>query len=360
MQPLVDELLSLWNGVETYDAYRKKDFTMQVAYLWSIHDFPAYGNFSGWSTHGMLACPICLGDTKSFMLHNGRKPCWFDCHRRFLPEDHPFRFEANAFRKDTIVHDDPPRHLTGEEILAQMNTFVGDTDNYGKLHNWNFISCFWQLPYFHKLLLRHNIDMMHNEKNMAEAVLNTCLDIAAKSKDNAKTRRDLAEICSRPSQHLRQKPSGTWDRPRGPFCIDKKDKPIILQWFKELKFPDGYTTNIRRGVNLTTKRILGLKSHDYHIFMERLLPVAFRGFLPNSTWTCLAELSFFYRQLCAKELSKEVVCSLEHQVVVLLCKMEKIFPPGFFNPMQHLIIHLPREARLGGPLQACWNYPFER
>jgi hypothetical protein len=47
MQPLVDELLSLWNGVETYDAYRKKDFTMRVAYLWSIHDFPAYGNFSG-------------------------------------------------------------------------------------------------------------------------------------------------------------------------------------------------------------------------------------------------------------------------------------------------------------------------
>jgi hypothetical protein len=34
MQPLVDELLSLWNGVETYDAYRKKDFTMRVAYLW--------------------------------------------------------------------------------------------------------------------------------------------------------------------------------------------------------------------------------------------------------------------------------------------------------------------------------------
>ena len=40
--------------------------------------------------------------------------------------------------------------------------------------------------------------------------------------------------------------------------------------------------------------------------------------------------------------------------------MEKIFPPGFFNPMQHLIVHLPYEARLGGPIQARWNYPFER
>jgi hypothetical protein len=125
--------------------------------------------------------------------------------------------------------------------------------------------------------------------------------------------------------------NGNWDMTRGPFCIDKKDKPITLQWFKEHKFPDGYAGNIRRGVNLTTKRILGLKSHDYHIFMECLLPIAFRGFLPNNTWICLAELSFYYRQLCSKELSKEVVCLLEQQVAVLVCKIENIFPPGFFQ-----------------------------
>ena len=35
---------------------------------------------------------------------------------------------------------------------------------------------------------------------------------------------------------------------------------------------------------------------------------------------------------------------------VLLCKLEKIFPPGFFNLMQHLILHLPYEARMGGGL----------
>jgi hypothetical protein len=360
MQPLVDELLNLWEGVETWDASLKQNFKMRAAYLWSIHDFPAYGNFSGWSTHGRLACPVCLCDTKAFRLRNGRKACWFDCHRRFLPMDHVFRSDANGFRKGTIMRDEPPRHLTGEEILAQMNTLVDDTQNYGKLHNWTHISCFWQLPYFRKLLLRHNIDLMHNEKNLGEAIWNTCFDISDKTKDNAKARQDVAEICHRPSQHLRLKPNGQWDRPRAQFCIDKNDKPTILQWFQELKFPDGYAANIRRGVNLTSRKILGLKSHDYHIFMERLLPVAFRGFLPESVWLCLAELSFFYRQLCAKELNKDNIHSLEQQVVVLLCKMEKIFPPSFFNPMQHLIIHLPYEARLGGPVQARWNYPFER
>ena len=113
-------------------------------------------------------------------------------------------------------------------------------------------------------------------------------------------------------------------------------------------------------MDLQLKRILGLKSHDYHIFIERLLPVVFRGFLPDNVWRSLAELSYFYRQLCAKELSKDVACSLEQNVAVLLCKLEKIFPPGFFNVMQHLIIHLPYEARLGGPVLARWSYPYER
>jgi hypothetical protein len=59
-------------------------------------------------------------------------------------------------------------------------------------------------------------------------------------------------------------------------------------------------------------------------------------------------LSYFFRQLCEKELSQTVVADLERLAPVLLCKLEKIFPPGFFNPMHHLILHLPDEARMGG------------
>jgi hypothetical protein len=40
--------------------------------------------------------------------------------------------------------------------------------------------------------------------------------------------------------------------------------------------------------------------------------------------------------------------------------LEKIFPPGFFNPMQHLFIHLPYEAKVGGPIQYRWMFHTER
>ena len=45
---------------------------------------------------------------------------------------------------------------------------------------------------------------------------------------------------------------------------------------------------------------------------------------------------------------------------MLICKLEKIFPPGWFNPMQHLLVHLPYEAKVGGPVQYRWMYHIER
>ncbi|XP_044436209.1 uncharacterized protein [Triticum aestivum] len=109
MQPLVDELTELWGGVQTWDAYGKENFPMKAAYLWSVHDFPAFGMVAGWSTHGKFCCYDCMSDTKAFRLENGGKACWFDCHRRFLPIGHEFRTQADAFRKDTIILDEPPK-----------------------------------------------------------------------------------------------------------------------------------------------------------------------------------------------------------------------------------------------------------
>jgi hypothetical protein len=140
---------------------------MKAAYLWLVHDFLGYGDFSRWSTHGKLACPYGYG-CEGFQLRHGHKPFWFDYHRCFLPQNHPFRNQANAFCKNTKVLEEAPGCLSWEEVQAHVQKFVADTENFGKLHNYTFLSCFRQLPYFSKLKLPHNIDLMHNEKNVAE------------------------------------------------------------------------------------------------------------------------------------------------------------------------------------------------
>jgi hypothetical protein len=102
-----------------------------------------------------------------------------------------------------------------------------------------------------------------------------------------------------------------------------------MKWLKNLKFPDGYAAGFRRAVDLKTGKINGLKSHDYHIIMERLLPVMFCGFVHDDVWKVLAELSYFYRQLCAKEIKKEMMEKLQKEIPILLCKLEKNFLQAF-------------------------------
>ena len=73
-----------------------------------------------------------------------------------------------------------------------------------------------------------------------------------------------------------------------------------------------------------------------------------RGYVPEHIWQVLAELSYVFCQLCAKELSRTIIDDLGKAAPVLLCKLEKIFPPDCFLLMQHLILHLPYEAWMGG------------
>ena len=123
LQPLIEELKELWvQGVETFDVSTKKNFQMHVAVLWTINDFPAYGDLSGWSTKGYMACPVCNDQTYSQGLRN--KVCYMG-HRRFLPKDHPWRRSRkfNGKRED----GEAPRELTGEDVLIQLERLQGLT-----------------------------------------------------------------------------------------------------------------------------------------------------------------------------------------------------------------------------------------
>ncbi|KAL0433756.1 UNVERIFIED_CONTAM: hypothetical protein Slati_2709900 [Sesamum latifolium] len=103
-----------------------------------------------------------------------------------------------------------------------------------------------------------------------------------------------------------------------------------------------------------------MKSHDCHIFMQKLIPIAFREMLPESMWSTLTEVSLLFQIICSMTLDVVKVQELEDKVATILCNLEKIFPPSFFDSIEHLIVHLPYEAHVGGPVQYRWMYPFER
>jgi hypothetical protein len=57
--------------------------------------------------------------------------------------------------------------------------------------------------------------------------------------------------------------------------------------------------------------------------MERLLLVMLRGYFDIDLWKMFTELSYFYRQFCAKQVSKTMMQKFKKEIPILVCKMEK-------------------------------------
>ncbi|KAL5714361.1 hypothetical protein ACHQM5_016334 [Ranunculus cassubicifolius] len=377
LRPLIDELNELWeSGVETFDAVTKAPFRLHAAALWTINDFPAYGNLSGWSTKGKMACPVCNEETSSMYLKHGRKLCYMN-HARFLPPRHSLRRRANQLFAHLNWRNSRPKWLSGKDVLSQLRhvkhqCFGKDPDPKDKGPqnkkrkrpttelNWRKRSIFFELPYWRMLKIRHNLDVMHIEKNICENVLGTILKLDGKTKDTLKSRLDLQALGIRPELHLTPKPNNKFLVPAACYTFSTLEKQSFCEWLKTVKFPDGYASNISRCVNVKDCKISGMKSHDCHVLLQRLLPAALRGFLPDDVSSALIELGLFFRELCSKTLKLEVLKKMQKDIVVVLCKLEQIFPPSFFDVMIHLAIHLPLEAIHGGPVQYRWMYPIER
>ena len=198
---------------------------------------------------------------------------------------------------------------------------------------------------------------MHIEKNVFDNLFNTVLNIHGKTKDTLKSRQELNTYCRRPE--LDQLPS-TSKYPKACYTLDNRAKKELFDWLTKLKFPDGYVSNMGRCVDKQRSRLFGMKSHDCHVFMQRLMPIAFRELLPANVWKAITELSLFFKSLTSIVITNEDMARLESDIPIILCKLERIFPPSFFDSMEHLPVHLPYEARIAGPVQFRWMYPFER
>ncbi|XP_072087746.1 uncharacterized protein [Arachis hypogaea] len=333
LQSLIEELKELWeSGVETYDSKENKTFNMRACLLWTINDFPAYAMLSRWSTKEKLACPCCNDETSSIYLKHSHKTVYMD-HRRFLPMNHPWRHNKRSFNRKTELRS-PPQLLEGSavfDILRESNMF------------------------------RHNLDVMHIEKNIVDSIIGTLLDIPGKTKDHAAARFDLKDMGIRKNLQPKDTKDGKKTKlAKACFSMTPAEKTIFCSVLKAAKLPDGSASNIARCVHETEKKISGYKTHDAHFMLHYLLQVPIKSILPDHVAITLVRLCSFFHRICQKVISLDEVVNLEAEIAETLCQLERIFPPSFFNIMVHLPIHLANEVRLGGLVQYRWMYPVER
>lgn len=218
---------------------------------------------------------------------------------------------------------------------------------------------FYRLSYWKHLLIRHNLDVMHIEKNVCDSVIGTLLGIVGKSKDSLNARLDMEAWNIRPDLHPIRLPHKT-ELNAAQFTMTPNEKTMVCELMASTRAPDGWSSNITRCVHVKERKLFGLKSHDCHVLMQQLLPLAIRNTLSDNVIRVLLELSAYFRHLCSKTGTIEHFVELKERIIIILCELEKIFPPAFFDIMVHLLVHLAKEAAIAGPVHYRWMYPIER
>ncbi|GJU93360.1 zinc finger, PHD-type containing protein [Tanacetum coccineum] len=322
LRPLIDDLKVLWalKGVETIDVATGQKFNMRAMVLWTINDFPARSSLSGWSGQGYKACPTCNEDTPS----------------------------AQLARLPTRVKG---KHPSYGGVKIKRNVLVE--------LNWTKRSIFYELEYWSFLTLKHNLDIMHIEKNVLEAILNTLL-MNDKSKDTAKARQDLKGEVIRSGLWLGQTKNRKCSKPQAAYSFSPENRKKFCQFIKGVKLPDGFGSNFKHKVTDNDTNITGLKSHDCHIMMQHLLPYGLQQYLLMRLHNIFGYVIYLLSKICSPTLMEDDMLKAQSKVVDILCNLELIYPPAFFDIMIHLVIHLPLEALEGGPIRPRWMFPFER
>ena len=159
---------------------------------------------------------------------------------------------------------------------------------------------------------------MHIEKNVCESIIRTVLNIPGKINDGVNSRLDLLEMSLRPGLAPMFGLKRTY-LPLACYTLSRKEKKIVLQTLADLKVPEGYCSNFRNLVSIEELKLNGLKSYDYHAFMQQLLPVAIRSVLPKHVRYAITRLCFFFNALCAKVVDVSRLNDLQQDIMVTLC-----------------------------------------
>jgi hypothetical protein len=179
-------------------------------------------------------------------------------------------------------------------------------------------------------------------------------------KDTVKVRRDMQWKNIR--KHLWLLPNPRRGRkmmkPTAPYVLTDKEFEVFANTLESLKTPSRYSSELGKHIK---KRNFGtLKSHNYHVLMQQLMPLALRGLLKPGPCMAMIRMSKVFRRICTKVYNPVEFPSLVADVAESMALLEMEFLPSFFDIMTHLPYHLVEELDLCRPVAAQWMYPVER
>jgi len=103
-----------------------------------------------------------------------------------------------------------------------------------------------------------------------------------------------------------------------------------------------------------------MKSHDCHVMMTQIFPVAIRGIMDKHVRETLFDFCNFFDVISRKSITRKQLSRLQEEIVVILCELEIYFPPAFFDICVHLLVHIVEDIIHLGPAFLHNMMSFER
>ncbi|KAK1680532.1 hypothetical protein QYE76_041380 [Lolium multiflorum] len=279
----------------------------------SVQDYPGYAYVSCQVNHGFKACVKCMDKTPHLQLPKPPGSCKtvFQGTRMWLRFDHPWRKRKDLFNGEEELGR-APRPRSGEEISELLENWE-ECPAPGKkrpresplLGVWKARSVFWDLPYWKVLHTPHSLDVMHITKNVTESLLGTLMNMPERTKDGPKARTDLKllglkkelqyptdsdddddeQTETTQGHHKRAKKNEVVVLKPACFTLSEEELERFFECLLGVKVPHGYSGKISRYLDVAKKRFSGMKSHDCHVLMTQILPVAMRGIMDTTLHT---------------------------------------------------------------------------
>ena len=76
---------------------------------------------------------------------------------------------------------------------------------------------------------------------------------------------------------------------------------------------------VKNLVSVNDLKLVGSKSHDCHVLMQQLLPVAIRGILSDKVRVSITHLCFFFNAIFHKVIDPQKLDDLENEAAIILC-----------------------------------------
>jgi hypothetical protein len=140
--------------------------------------------------------------------------------------------------------------------------------------------------------------MMDANKNVCESLLRTLLNMDRKTRDHGHARANIKKVGIRLELWLDDSINGT-ELPTSCITLSKHEE--FYWFFKNVKVPSGYSTNVSRLISMPDLKVaLIMKSHGYHVLFTQMIVVRIQNILSVNVREAIMKFCFSAMQLVKK------------------------------------------------------------